>query len=83
MTTRQFTPNVSIEHLGANATKVFINGTVILFSYSTPVAAWVGAERYVIAERISNTTSRHLKQYGPDTAEKVSADRLARLIAGE
>lgn len=50
----------------ANATEIEkADGTTILVSYSTPVAAFVPGKRgaFVATERYSNTTSRHVRAF--------------------
>lgn len=75
----------TIEFLAAHCTKVWVGDVAVLFSYTTPVACWIVADgeirRYAVRERYSNTTSRHLKQFGPEAPELVTAAELARLLA--
>ena len=53
-----------IRSLGSNQTELILNdGTVVLFSYETPVAAMVGWKLYRTAERHSTTTSRHIARW--------------------
>lgn len=50
----------------ASATEIELpNGTLVLVSYSTPVAAFVPGKKgaLVAAERYSNTTSRHVRAF--------------------
>jgi len=77
--------SITLEVLGANVTKVWLGSKTILFSYNTPVAVWLlgdeGQKGFIVKERQSHTTTRHIRQYGPYTFEVVPADELARLIA--
>ena len=85
MTTQDFT--TAIEFLAAHCAKVWAGRLTILFSYSTRVGLWIRGEGeirgYALPERISNTTAKHLRQFGPAAAEKVSAAEPDRLISGE
>lgn len=82
---------VKIDIPAANVTRVYLGTLTVLFSYDTPVAAWVykegGIERYATDKRHSVTTSKHLNQYGPEKSvsvgehfEKVSQEALESLI---
>lgn len=58
---------LKLKSLGANRTEVTLDdGTVVLFSYSTPVAAHIPGRGYVrTVERHSRTTQVHLSQWLP------------------
>jgi len=69
--TMQLTP------VGSNQTEVIINGNTILFSYQTPVAAFVPGRGALRTNKYwSNTTSKHInaaaKRWG---ATKVVVDQ--------
>ena len=50
--------------IGANQTLVHLPVGSILFSYETPVAAYVSGRGYVrTAEKFSKTTSKHINQF--------------------
>jgi hypothetical protein len=56
---------------GSNTTELTLNnGTVVLFSYNTPVAC-VDAEQnaYKTNKKFSVTTSKHINQFVPSFAE--------------
>ena len=54
-----------IKSLGANKNELVMNNdTTILFSYSTPVAAFIPGKGYFkTAEKFSVTTSKHITQW--------------------
>ena len=56
---------MKINNVGSNMTELATNsGTVILFSYSTPVAAMLPSGQYVkTSERYSQTTTRHINKW--------------------
>ena len=73
--------------IASNMTEVETSEARILFSYSTPVAAYVYGEGYVRTEKWwSVTTSRHINKwldlrYG-ETAKEVSQTYLDNLVQG-
>ena len=56
---------MKLNSLGANKTELSLaDGTVIFFSYQTPVAAQLAAGGFVrTSQRWSNTTSKHINQW--------------------
>lgn len=56
---------MKLKQHGANQTQVTLSdGTVILFSYETPVAAFVPGQGYCrTSEHFSRTTSKHIAQW--------------------
>jgi len=55
---------MELNPIGPNQTELrFDNGTVILFSYKTPVAANVDGVFYRTTTKHSVTTSRHINQW--------------------
>jgi len=52
-----------VTQLGPNKTELAVNGSVILYSYETPVAVTILTTTYITAERYSRTTSSHIKQW--------------------
>jgi hypothetical protein len=56
---------MKLRRLGANCTEVSIPGKIsVLFSYDTPVAAFVVGQGYIrSAVKYSTTTSRHINQW--------------------
>jgi hypothetical protein len=92
--TNMATSSVAMETLGSNVAKVWVGDKTILFSYGTPIAAWVRGNgevrRYSVKDRLSVTSKRHLNQHGPrnwltdgDHHEDVTAAELDRLLAGD
>ena len=57
--------NVNLKNLGANKTELHKDGgTVVFYSYETPVAACVDGIKYVRTDRkYSVTTSKHINQW--------------------
>lgn len=64
---------MNLNPIRANMTELELDGVRILFSYRTPVAAWVREEtaegvdwhQYRTEKRWSNTTTRHINQWNP------------------
>jgi hypothetical protein len=56
---------MKLRNIGSNMTEVEEeNGTKTLFSYSTPVAAWISGEGYYRTEaHYSSTTTRHINKW--------------------
>ena len=55
---------IKLNVLGANLSLLHLPVGSILFSYETPVAAYVSGKGYVrTAERFSKTTSKHINQW--------------------
>ena len=56
---------MDIKNVGSNMTQVGFNGNQILYSYSTPVAAWDNERgEYVRTDKFwSQTTSRHINKW--------------------
>jgi hypothetical protein len=53
-----------IKPLASNMTELVLNdGTKVLFSYETPVAASTPAMAYKTAKKWSNTTTRHINKW--------------------
>lgn len=82
---------VAMEVLGKNVTKVWVGDKTILFSYSTPIAAWVRGngtvKRYEVRQGLSPTSKRHLNEHGPkaflgeaDHCEEVTAEKLDEIL---
>lgn len=56
---------MKIVPIRSNVTELHLNsGVVILFSYQTPVAAFVPGKGYLVtSKKFSATTSRHISQW--------------------
>jgi len=53
-----------IRQIKSNMTEVYTNnGSSVLYSYKTPVAAHIGLNWYKTADYWSNTTSRHINYW--------------------
>lgn len=59
------------------------DGTVVLFSYATPVAACMGDGSGFIrtSQHYSKTTSKHLNRWCPKSARKVDQTELDKLVS--
>ena len=68
--------------IASNMTEVETSEARILFSYRTPVAAYVFGEGYVRTEKwFSVTTSRHINAYLENcTAKEVDQDIINKLV---
>ena len=68
--------------IASNMTEVETSEARILFSYRTPVAAYVFGERFVKTEKFwSVTTSRHINKWlDGGTANKVAQTYLDNLV---
>lgn len=55
---------MKIKQIASNMTELTVNGNEVLFSYETPVAAFVFSRGYVrTATHYSPTTSRHINKW--------------------
>lgn len=60
---------MEIKNIGSNQTEVTINGMIILYSYSTPVAAYITWASgypegfYKTNQKHSKTISKHINQW--------------------
>lgn len=73
---------MKINVIGANQTLVHLPVGTILFSYETPVAAYVSGRGYIrTAEKFSKTTSKHINQWlGGANAEVVPQIMIEDLV---
>jgi hypothetical protein len=75
---------MKLKPLGSNRNELTLNdGTVILFSYQTPVAACLATGGFIRTQRKwSRTTSKHISQWLQGaTARPVEQSELDRLAA--
>ena len=54
---------LTIKPIGSNQTELSANGMQVLFSYETPVAAWINGQYYKTEKKWSNTTTRHINKW--------------------
>ena len=55
---------MKVKNVGSNMTEISLNdGTLILFSYETPVAAEFDYKLYRTNKKWSATTTRHIKKW--------------------
>ena len=55
---------MKLKQIGSNQTELLINGTVVFFSYETPVAAMLPSGRYVkTSTKYSVTTTKHVNNW--------------------
>ena len=67
--------------IASNMTEVETSEARILFSYRTPVAAYIFGEGFVRTEqKWSSTTSRHINKWGARDGKKVPQARLDSLV---
>lgn len=73
---------VKLINLGSNKNLVALPNATILFSYETPVAAYISGRGYVrTAEKFSKTTSKHINQWlNGATAEVVPQVMIEDLV---
>jgi hypothetical protein len=68
--------------IGSNMTQLSINGTSILFSYSTPVAGYDRDGAFRTGEWYSSTTTRHINKYlGKGNGREVTQDYIDSLVS--
>ena len=67
--------------IASNMTEVETKDARILFSYRTPVAAYIFGEGFVKTEKYwSTTTSRHITKWGARDAKEIPQSRLDSLV---
>ena len=54
---------MNLQPIGSNQTEITTSNARILFSYKTPVAAFVDGAAYRTEKKWSVTTSRHINQW--------------------
>lgn len=52
-----------LSNIGSNQTELTANGVRVLFSYQTPVAAWINGEYFKTDKKYSNTTTKHINKW--------------------
>ena len=73
--------SMQLTPIASNMTEVETSEARILFSYRTPVAAYIFGEGYVKTEKKwSVTTSRHINKWGAKDAKEVPQARLDNLV---
>lgn len=72
---------MKLKSIGSNQTVVTkADGTEVLYSYSTPVAAFIPGRGMVqTSTKYSTTTSRHVNKWGAGNAPKVDQSELDNL----
>ena len=73
---------MKLNPLGANKTELHTdNGNVILFSYKTPVAAFVEGQGWIkTSKKWSRTTSKHISMWLGGNAKEVEQSVLDGLV---
>lgn len=61
---------MNIKPIGSNQTELHIDGAHILFSYETPVAAWIDGAYFKTDKKWSRTTSKHINSWTHLATEK-------------
>jgi hypothetical protein len=55
---------IRLNPIGANVTELELGDAYILFSYKTPVAAWISGRGYLrTSAKWSKTTSKHINKW--------------------
>ena len=69
--------------LGSNQTEVSLDNKRVLFSYNTPVAAWVSGIGYIRTDKkFSVTTSKHITLWlAGNTARTVPQSEIEALLS--
>lgn len=73
---------MNVKQIGSNMTEVTMDGARVLFSYETPVAAYVDGEAVKTDRKWSVTTSKHIRKYlgnDCDTARVIPQAAFATL----
>jgi hypothetical protein len=62
----------------------FKNGIQVLFSYQTPVAAFIPGEGYLrSSNKFSNTTTRHINAWmGKESTKTIDQHKLESIVGG-
>ena len=72
---------MQLTQIAPNQTEVETSEARILFSYRTPVAAYIFGEGFVKTEQYwSVTTSKHINKWGARDGKKVPQARLDSLV---
>lgn len=75
---------MKLKPIGNNQTELHLdNGTVVLFSYQTPVAAVVNGQCYRTTEYYSKTTSQHINKWCYEGAEHRNPSFFTALVEGK
>ena len=71
-------------NIGSNQTQIEIGkGVFVLFSYKTPVAAFIPGQGYIRTNhKWSRTTSKHINKWLGATATEVDQSVLDTLVGG-
>ena len=73
--------SMQLTPIASNMTEVETSEARILFSYRTPVAAYIYGEGYVKTEKYwSVTTSRHINKWGAKEGKEVPQALLDNLV---
>ena len=73
--------SMQLTPIATNMTEIETSEARILFSYRTPVAAYIFGEGYVKTDQFwSVTTSRHINKWGAKDGKEVPQARLDNLV---
>ena len=65
---------MKVKSLGANQTEITLpDGTQVLVSYETPVAAWINGQYYKTENSYSPTTTKHVNRWANNATTKPQA----------
>ena len=75
---------MKLMNIGSNQTQIEIGqGVFVLFSYKTPVAAFIPGQGYIRTNhKWSRTTSKHINKWLGDKATEVDQSVLDTLVGG-
>ena len=76
---------MKLRQIGSNQTEVIIGNKTVLFSYETPVAAFINGQGFIQTEKKwSVTTSRHINKWlqsnNAEIIDIVSQETLDELV---
>jgi len=54
---------MQIHRTGNNTTELYVNDTIVFYSYDTPVAYSNSKGFYIVGKKYSRTTSKHVSQW--------------------
>ena len=72
---------IKLDSLGSNVTLLHLPVATVMFSYKTPVAAYVSGRGYVrTAEKFSKTTTKHINVWAGTNAEVIPQSEIESLL---
>ena len=72
---------LKLRPLGPNQTELELDNTLILFSYKTPVAAWVSGRGWLRTDtKYSKTTTKHINRWLDAAGTVVPQSEIDNLV---